>query len=780
MIKKENIKQAIDAISEWNSGIGYSLDEMLGRGRISVSLDSDDVSNEAGFFLHFDNHKLFINKYNYLSDGVAAVAQRLLIKYGEMFQKQELSTRGDSTDYIAMSRQIREAGLRLVVEYEIDRAVAHLSNALSNQRDINRLENIIVRLKKIKQDDPASKIPGNKNDAGVLYTGIVGGGATSHFVRFPFCMDSLMQTADMNLEFFHVRFLLNCLIRGQEQNLFACVVGKKISGLIFLGLKKELFSTRLEVKYIATLGGKSKHEADSPAISMRGTGAFLMAGTWLLWKNYFPGAIDIFLDSEIAANRFYKSIGFHSLRPYQYVLKKPGWRILKNILIIAEHSEKINEDIILEISGCIGREIKSLTKMPRGGKEAAKRDAVINFVKMCLAATSHPGFATTAVKMLLRYVHRIPEAEELIAFGTEYGRVRLKQKTLPEPAVVVIDARYCLHLENIFHLENPKRIKAIQSILADVSLTGRWLTTTPRHALPEEIALVHTPEYIRRVAQTAGKPMTSLDLDTQTTAKSYETALLAAGGVFSLLDEIWSKAAKRGFAFIRPPGHHAGPDNGMGFCLFNNIALGAGYLKKTYFAEKIMIIDIDVHHGNGTQTAFYDTDDVLFVSMHQFPGYPGTGNLGESGTGKGEGYTVNIPLKYGLGDRDIARIIYFLISPLAREYQPDIILVSCGFDLYIHDPLGKMSVTPEGYGLITFFLIEMAEEVCNGRIAFIMEGGYSIKGIEACGLKVMQEICGRSGLTKEKIDRVKNFGPERLSFIKKSVEIQKKYWECLR
>lgn len=296
----------------------------------------------------------------------------------------------------------------------------------------------------------------------------------------------------------------------------------------------------------------------------------------------------------------------------------------------------------------------------------------------------------------------------------------------------------------------------------------------------DELAWIHTPEHIDRVAKTAGKRLTSFDLDTQATEKSYAVARLAAGGVFNLLDAIWNGQGKRGLACIRPPGHHAEPDKAMGFCLFNNIALGARYLKECRSVKRVMIVDIDVHHGNGTQAAFYDADDVLFVSMHQFPSYPGTGNFGEVGKGKGEGFTVNLPLRAGLGDEDLARSIYFLVNPLAQAYEPEIILVSCGFDLYMRDPLGGMRVTPEGYGLITFLLMGIAEKVCEGRIVFIMEGGYSLKGIRECGLRVIQELCGISNVRGRSMDRVVDSSPKKLPALSKVKEVHGKYWKVLR
>ena len=351
---------------------------------------------------------------------------------------------------------------------------------------------------------------------------------------------------------------------------------------------------------------------------------------------------------------------------------------------------------------------------------------------------------------------------------------------MTQPVFVINDERFTQHLEGVPHLENGRRFKAFHSVLNDPTLNDKWSELEPRLASKDELALVHTRDHIERVAQTAGKPLASFDLDTQTTAKSYDVSRLGVGGVFSLLDGIWNGKANRGFACIRPPGHHAEPNKAMGFCLFNNVALGARYLKEHYSVGRVMIVDIDVHHGNGIQTAFYDTDDILYVSLHQFPFYPGTGNFGEVGRGKGEGFTINIPLGRGHGNRDFAGIIHYLLNPLAQAYHPDMIIVSCGFDLYMYDPLGGMTVTPEGYALITFFLLDIAEKICNGRIAFIMEGGYSLKGIRECGLRVMQELCDIPTLSKNQIEKVVGHSVIKLSAVRKVIDIQKGYWKILR
>ena len=344
------------------------------------------------------------------------------------------------------------------------------------------------------------------------------------------------------------------------------------------------------------------------------------------------------------------------------------------------------------------------------------------------------------------------------------------------PVMVVKDERFAQHLEYMPHIESYRRIQAAFSIFENETFSGRWLEIQPRLASMEELALVHTPDHIARISASAGKLLTSFDLDTHASAKSYDTARLAVGAVFSLIDEIQSGNAKRGFAFVRPPGHHAEPNKAMGFCLFNNVALGARYLHTRYGVERVMIIDIDAHHGNGTQAAFYETDAVLYVSVHQFPSYPGTGNVGETGSGNGEGYTVNIPLGKGCGDKDFSRILHFFISPLAQAYAPEILLISCGFDLYLHDRLCGMRVTAEGYGLMTYFLLEMAERVCNGRIIFVMEGGYNLRGIRECGLRVMQELCDIATPGRKQIQKIIQPNGSTLAMIKKVMAIQKAYW----
>ena len=329
------------------------------------------------------------------------------------------------------------------------------------------------------------------------------------------------------------------------------------------------------------------------------------------------------------------------------------------------------------------------------------------------------------------------------------------------------------------HPENAARLEAVMSRLEESSLKKRLYHISPRPATIEELALVHREEYIAYIQAVAKNGGGWLDADTLVSPGSYKAALYATGGLIRATEVVMTEGGSA-YGLVRPPGHHATATQAMGFCLFNNVALGARYLKETYGAKKVMIVDIDVHHGNGTQAVFYSADEVLYVSMHQFPAFPGTGNFGEVGDGQGEGFTVNIPMGKGHGDGDFAKVIYFIVNPLAQAYEPDMILVSCGFDLYHRDPLGGMRGTGDGYGLMTFFLVGIAEKVCQGRIAFIMEGGYSLRGIRECGLRVMQELCGVSSVSAKSIDKVVGRSPKRLSAIAKAMEVQKKYWKVFR
>ncbi len=298
------------------------------------------------------------------------------------------------------------------------------------------------------------------------------------------------------------------------------------------------------------------------------------------------------------------------------------------------------------------------------------------------------------------------------------------------------------HIPDINHVESPERLRVIYEQLQEPPLNDLFLYPEFEPATVEALELNHTKEHIMQVAGTAGKAFSSLDPDTKASSKSYDAACLAAGAVISGMEMIVHGEIDNGLALVRPPGHHAEADRAMGFCLFNNVAIGARHGLQNLGLERIAIIDWDLHHGNGTQHSFYTTNRVLYFSSHAYPYYPGSGSLGEVGAGEGEGYTVNVPLSGGQDDRAFARIFKEIALPVTREFRPDFILVSAGFDTYYNDPLGTMSVTERGYGAMTRQLVDLAAEMCDGRLLVVLEGGYNLRGLRDGVLAVLAELCG--------------------------------------
>ena len=294
--------------------------------------------------------------------------------------------------------------------------------------------------------------------------------------------------------------------------------------------------------------------------------------------------------------------------------------------------------------------------------------------------------------------------------------------------LVVIDQGYLKHLPGESHPERPERIQALLN-LAGALDKQMFELASPRAATRADVEYTHGADHVRLVESTSKHNRYALDGDTITCRDSFGVALLAVGGFLTLLDAIASKQSSNGFALVRPPGHHALRDHAMGFCLFNTMAIGAEYLKRVYGAKKILIMDWDVHHGNGTQAAFYDDPTVFFISTHQFPFYPGSGAVNETGVGVGEGFTLNIPLPAGCTDAEYLQVFQDIVVPAAEKFQPDWILVSAGFDPHRRDPLGGMNVTEEGFGAMARLLLVLANRFADGRIAFLLEGGYDLAGL---------------------------------------------------
>ena len=319
---------------------------------------------------------------------------------------------------------------------------------------------------------------------------------------------------------------------------------------------------------------------------------------------------------------------------------------------------------------------------------------------------------------------------------------------------IIKDEIFLKHYPGDWHPERPERLEKIYARLEEPDLAPFIKTLPPREATFEELSWNHAPEYIKTIEQTAGQDHVQLDPDTATSPYSYEAAIKAVGAQFVGLEALFKGVVDQVFALVRPPGHHAEYNRAMGFCLFNNVALAAHYALKRLGLERILIVDWDLHHGNGTQWSFYEDPRVVYFSTHQFPYYPGTGKVEEIGRGEGTGFTVNVPLPAGCGDLEYATVFRKVLVPVAQEFKPQIILVSAGFDLYFGDPLGGMSVTPIGVAYLTRVIKELAEKFCQGRILLTLEGGYSLQGLTDCTAAVILELVGRSIIPLDRLEDI--------------------------
>ena len=315
---------------------------------------------------------------------------------------------------------------------------------------------------------------------------------------------------------------------------------------------------------------------------------------------------------------------------------------------------------------------------------------------------------------------------------------------------IVKDERYLDHDMGPFHPESPRRLQAIYGMLAESDMAGNFKEVPVRRA-DRELLLVHSSEYVDMLAETEGKDRSYLDPDTSTSPGSYEAALLAAGGLCEAIALVSRGELDNAFALVRPPGHHAESSRAMGFCLFNNVAVGARYAQETLNMDRILIVDWDLHHGNGTQHSFEEDPSILYFSTHQYPYYPGSGAFGEVGINGGEGFTVNVPLSVGHGDGEYVEIFEKILKPIATEFDPDLILVSAGFDIYFEDPLGGMRVTPKGFAGMTRSLMDMADGSSGGRIVITLEGGYHVEGQRDSVKEVLREMARMQVSDKEKL-----------------------------
>lgn len=279
------------------------------------------------------------------------------------------------------------------------------------------------------------------------------------------------------------------------------------------------------------------------------------------------------------------------------------------------------------------------------------------------------------------------------------------------------------------HPESPARLVSIMERLHRSGLIKEIAVIEPRPAVEEDILLIHSKDHLETIKNAWNEGYESITPDTPISEESFRVAMLGVGGVLTGIDSIMAGEINNGMALVRPPGHHATPEQAMGFCLFNNVAIGARHIQKRHGLKRVLIVDWDLHHGNGTQEAFYDDPSVLYFSTHQYPHYPGTGSLHETGEGDGKGFTINAPMRAGTSPEDFLKKFRDAMFERALEFSPDFILISAGFDAHRDDPLGDLLLTEDSYAEMTRIVLDIADKRCNGRVLSSLEGGYSLSAL---------------------------------------------------
>ncbi len=380
-------------------------------------------------------------------------------------------------------------------------------------------------------------------------------------------------------------------------------------------------------------------------------------------------------------------------------------------------------------------------KGPPIGKERVLRGGAWNSVQeSCRSAyrTSDPSINDTCLSsdsIGFRCVRNIALNADVNAPNVNATEQNMNNKNQPNrnyKTGFVYHDIYLEHKTTAGHPESPQRLIAIVENLKEKGLYSELLLITPSPVGQKWLTKIHTTEYIERAKRSCEEDAGYLDsLDVPISSKSYEAALMAAGGVLSAIDAVMERKIRNAFCAVRPPGHHAVEDRALGFCIFNNIAIGTRYIQEKYNLSKILIIDWDVHHGNGTQAAFYDDPNVLYFSVHRYPFYPGTGSEMENGIDKGLNYTINVPLPAGSTDEDYLRAFKEKLKSAALSFSPDFVLISAGFDAHKDDPLGGMKVTEEGFVQMTKIARDIAKKCCESRLISILEGGYNLEALAA-------------------------------------------------
>ncbi|MDH5482510.1 MAG: histone deacetylase [Candidatus Bathyarchaeota archaeon] len=320
---------------------------------------------------------------------------------------------------------------------------------------------------------------------------------------------------------------------------------------------------------------------------------------------------------------------------------------------------------------------------------------------------------------------------------------------------VIFSPLYYRHRTGRNHPESARRLRAIVEELKKdkISGNGKWQFIHPNKAPATYVQLVHGLEYIKLVEAVCKSGGGLLDLgDTMTSRESFEVALYAVGGALKAVDLVMEKKFENAFAVVRPPGHHAGRFRACGFCIFNNVAIAAEYLIRKFKLGKIAILDIDAHHGNGTQEVFYKTNKVLYVSIHEDPrSFPGTGFIDEIGEGEGLGYNINVPLPFGTTDQIFLRALDEIVLPAVREYEPQFVLVSAGLDGHYTDPVGNLSLSALCYEKAFETIMKLTSDTCEGKLVAVLEGGYSLNFVGKIATAAIAEISGANYALNDKV-----------------------------
>jgi acetoin utilization deacetylase AcuC-like enzyme len=309
--------------------------------------------------------------------------------------------------------------------------------------------------------------------------------------------------------------------------------------------------------------------------------------------------------------------------------------------------------------------------------------------------------------------------------------------------VLIRDSKFQLHLTPTTHPESPERLAAIDQAFYKGALESAIDQLEPRFAHENEISLVHSASYVEQLQIKAGDVanghVVQLDDDTFMSPQTFDVAKMAVGAGLVAIDAISKNKFQNAFVAIRPPGHHALKSQAMGFCLFNNIAVAARYAQRNCGFKKVLIIDWDVHHGNGTQDLFYDDPTICFLSLHQYPFWPGTGAIAEDGCGDGKGFNINIPMPEGSGDRGYLAAFDQIVKPIGLEFQPDLILVSAGYDAHQNDPLGGQKISTSGFAMLTQRLSDLSDQT-GAKVVCFLEGGYDVNALSASAIATMRVL----------------------------------------